>query len=167
MKEYTQWMRYELGLMFGLEHKLAMGVFGGVTEFRKMIGLESKKDSVKKLLMGTIWDFTHARLCMNNMKISELLETNINAFFLTNDRNLFRLISKFSLSMYLENGDKKPTVVYTSDFEYPHFDEEFRKQQIEESFELMYKGIKQKFEFNREKIEKQIHQLELANGLPK
>lgn len=165
IKEYTYWMRNELGLMFGMEYKLAIAIFGGITEFRKMVCLEGKKSSAKKTLMGTVWDFTHARFCMSNLKISEVLGGSINAFFLTNDKNLFKLINRFNLSMYLENGDKKPTIVYTSDFDYPHLDSEFCNFQLKESFDLMYKGIKQEFKFNREKIKKQIHELELSNDL--
>lgn len=42
-------MLNSLGFILGIKPKLAMNIFGGKTEFRKMISLDGKERLIKKL----------------------------------------------------------------------------------------------------------------------
>ncbi|UOY04968.1 hypothetical protein L0P88_13510 [Muricauda sp. SCSIO 64092] len=97
IEAFTEWMSKSLGLMLGIELKLAISVFGGRTAFRKMIGLDNDPVSAKKI-KGSAWDIFHARYCLNNANISKHFGENISSYFVTNDYNLFGLLSKYSLT---------------------------------------------------------------------
>lgn len=163
---FTDWMSEELGLMLGIEFKLAMSVFGGRTEFRKMIGLDDAGSKAKKKVKGTLWDIFHSRYCMHNANISKHLGEAISAYFVTNDYNLFSLLSKYSLTGVLDPGDDSgSTSWYNTDFDYPHLKRDFLEKHTERMLNLMYDRLNIDFEYNKEKVRKTIKILESLNGL--
>lgn len=135
--EFTKWMANTLGIMLGIEFKLAMNIFGGKTEFRKMIWLEGKEHLIKKKIVGTAWDITHARFCSNNFSLSKKLGENLNAFFLTSDTNLFKLLSESSLTMIFDSGEIGSSSMINTSFDYPHFDESFLNKNNTKMMELI------------------------------
>ena len=163
---FTQWMVDDLGLMLGIEYKLAMSVFGGRTEFRKMIGLDDNSSSAIKKIKGTVWDIFHSRYCMHNANISKHLGEDLSAYFVTNDFNLFNLLHRYSLTGIIDPGDDSgSTSWYNTDFDYPHLDNEFLERYTEKVLKLMYERSKVNFEYDKEKINRMILTLEKENGL--
>jgi len=163
---FTQWMVNDLGLMLGIEYKLAMSVLGGRTEFRKMIGLDDKSSSAKQKIKGSVWDIFHSRYCMHNTNISKHLGENISAYFVTNDYNLFILLSKYSLTGILDPGDDSGTTSwYNTDFDYPHLDDDFLEKSTKKMLNLMYDRLKVNFQYDKKKIDNMISTMEKENGM--
>jgi hypothetical protein len=165
INDFFTWMRDDLDLILGLEYKLALNIFGGHTEFRKMIWLEGKHKLVKQKLKGTSWDITHARLCMNNFKLNKILKDNIVAYFLTSDTNLIELVKSFSLTGIIDCEKIGSTSVINTSFAYPHFTEEF----IDKNNLLMINTLGDRFnkeyKYNIERTKKIISQLEIENSI--
>ena len=129
-----------------------------------MIGLDDGSEKAKKKIMGSVWDIFHSRYCTHNSNISKHLGENISAFFITNDRNLFSLLSKFSLTGIINpDNDSGSTSFYNTDFDYPHLDDGFLEGHIKSTFDLMYERINFEFEFDKEKVNNQLRLLEQLN----
>lgn len=166
IETYLDWMSDELGLMLGIEFKLAMNVFGGRTEFRKMIGLDDAGSKAKKKVKGTLWDIFHSRFCMHNANISKHLGEEISAYFVTNDHNLFSLLSKYSLTGVLDPGDDSgSTSWYNTDFDYPHLKRDFLEKHTERMLDLMYDRLKMDFQYDKQKTKQLIQRLENMNRM--
>lgn len=162
---FTNWMMNDLDLMLGIEYKLALYIFGGRTEFRKMIGLDSEKESAKKNLLGTTWDIFHSRNTSNNFRLSKLLQDNILAIFMTSDLNLFKMFQSLSLRL-VKNGDEdvNSSFLFNSDFSFPHFDENFIDQQNRKIMKIFIERHSHKYRYDHIKVCQMIETLEVENG---
>jgi len=163
--EFISWMRDELGVILGVEYRLAMNVFGGMTEFRKMIWLDGKKEVLRKKLIGTAWDITHSRLCSNNVLISKTLQENISAYFVTSDFNLYNLLSSYSITMILDNKNLGATTLYNTDFKLPHLDKSFIDKNNKMMLDMAYDRLNQKIIFDIKRVLKIIVELEKINNV--
>lgn len=163
--EFVEWMKKDLGIILGVEYRLAMNVFGGITEFRKMIWLEGKTDILKKKLIGTAWDITHSRFCSNNVLLSRTLGEYISAYFLTSDLNLFNLLASYQITMLIDGGNSGCTTMYNTDFELPHFNESFIDKNNRMIIDISYERLGDEIVFDRDKIWKIIDELEMINNI--
>ncbi|WP_367867580.1 hypothetical protein [Pedobacter sp. WC2423] len=162
----TDWMINSLNIFRGSEYKLAMHIFGGNTEFRKMIGMDSKGANVKKKLIGTAWDMFHTKFTANSFRLSEILQRNIYSFFLTSDNNLFKIFENLSLEVIKDGGDDfVSSFIMTSDFSYPHLDESFIDRNNEKLFEIFLDRRNQQYIYDKVKVDKMIAELEFENGI--
>lgn len=165
--ELLDWMESDLKLIMGVEYKLGLSIFGGNTEFRKMIGIDSNSDKAKKLLWGTTWDIFHSRVSINSSKISGLLGENLAPFFLTNDENLFKLFRTFGLRMVVdgEAANFGSSFVYTSGAEYPNFSEEITERQNLKMINFLAERFNDKQVYDEEYILSLVNNLEIENGI--
>lgn len=125
--EFFNWMSHELGIIQGIEYKLAMNIFGGSTKYRKMIWLDGDEKLVKKKLIGTSWDIFHTRLCTNNFELSKIAEDRkIEGYFITNDELLFNLHAQYNLSSVIKKTEDFGTLkIFNSDIDIPHYNDNF------------------------------------------
>ena len=131
-----------------------------------MIGLDDKSPLAKRKIKGSVWDIFHSRYCMHNANISKHLGENISAYFVTNDYNLFTLLSRYSLTGILDPGDDSGTTSwYNSDFDYPHLDDDFLEKHTEKMLGLMYDRLKIDFQYDNENLYKMISTLEKENDI--
>lgn len=163
---FFDWMADVLNSVRAVEYKLALNVFGGNSEYRKMIGLDSNIKDVKKKLMGTCWDIFHSKTTSNSFRLFELLGKNIAPYFLTSDANLFNIFKNFSLQL-VKDGEGKFTssFILTSDFSYPHLKDDFVDKQNEKMMNVFIDRRNIKYEFDEERISKLIKELEIENKL--
>lgn len=162
----SDWMINSLDIFRGSEYKLALNIFGGNTEFRKMIGLDSKGTEAKKKILGSAWDMFHTKFTANSFRLSEILQRNIYSHFLTSDNNLFRIFENLSLQVIKDGGDNfVSSFIMTSDFSYPHLDESFISRNNDKLFEIFLDRRNQQYIYDKVKVEKMIADLELENGI--
>ncbi|TDX87311.1 hypothetical protein [Epilithonimonas xixisoli] len=166
INEFADWMIDELKIFRGAEYKLAMNIFGGNTNFRKMLGLDSKPKEVKKKILGTSWDMFHSKFTTSSFRLFEILQRNIYPYFLTSDSNLFKIFQNFSLHILKDGGGNfMSSFISTSDFNYPHFEDSFIDKNNEKLFNSFVDRRNQEYEFDRVKVDKMISELELVNGI--
>ncbi len=163
---FLDWMINDLGLVLGAEYKLAMNIFGGRTEFRKMIGLDCNEKDVKRKILGTCWDIFHSKNTSNRFRIQQMLKENIYAYFLTSDLNLFKMYQNYNLSV-IKDGDNgiMPSFLFNSDFDLPHFEESFIYEQNKKIFNIFLERYNKKYTFDLEKVNNLTKQLELENNI--
>ena len=166
INEFAEWMIKELNIFRGAEYTLAMNIFGGNTNFRKMVGLDSKPVQAKENLLGSSWDMFHSKFTTNSFHLFEILQTNVHPFFLTSDCNLFRIFQNFSLLIVKDGGERfMSSFVSTSDFKNPHLDESFIDLNNEKLLNYFIDRRNQVYHFNRIKVDKMIYELEVINGI--
>lgn len=164
--DLINWMVDELGIVLGLEYKLGMNIFGGSTNFWKMIGIDGKNDLIKKKLIGTAWDILHSRLCTNNLKLSEMLSEPIEAYFLTDDYNLFKLLYKSNLSVIINNSKgHNVTTLSNSDYNLRHFDQLFLEKQNRLMIKLLTERFNKPIVYDLIKVKAMIEELEQRNNI--
>ena len=165
--EFFNWMSQELGIVLGIEYKLALNIFGGSTEYRKMIWLDGDKKLLKKKLIGTAWDIFHTRLCTNNFEFAKMLENKgIEGYFITNDNLLFTLHSQYSLSGIIEKSKNLGTMrIFNTDFNLPHFTDEFIDKQNEKILTVMSERFDKPLKNNVGLTNKLINNLEKTNNV--
>lgn len=164
--EFLDWMSNDLNMILAIEYKLAMSIFGGITEFRKMIGLDRKNEQAKKALLGTTWDIFHARNTSNSFRLFKMLDQNISPVFMTSDGNLFRLLQKFSLTLIKDGGDTMDTTfLFNSGFDYPHLERSFISEQNRKMLNLLLDRHGNEYEYDHNKVSKLITELEIRNGV--
>ncbi len=163
---FLNWMIHELGIIRGPEYKLAMNIFGGNTNYRKMIGLDSSYDVAKKFMQATAWDIYHAKHTANSFRISQLLEKNIMPYFITNDSNLFDLMRRLSLTFIKDGGSEYSTsFIHMSDFYVPHFSPDFVARQNKKMIEIFTERTQHTYEFDLERVNQLIIKLETENNI--
>ncbi|MHC5202186.1 hypothetical protein [Myroides sp. LJL119] len=167
INELSDWMINELNIFRGAEYKLALNIFGGNTEYRKMIGLDSKNsEDIKKKILGSSWDMYHSKLCANNLRISQILQKNIHPFFLTSDANLFKLFHNVSIEIIKDGGDESiSSYIMMSDFTYPHFEESFIEKNNQKLLNLWLQRSNYDYSYNDNMVNKLIWNLEIENGI--
>ena len=162
----TDWMVNSLNIFRGSEYKLAMHIFGGNTEFRKMIGLDSSGFDAKKKIVGTSWDMFHTKFTANSFRLSEILQRNIYSHFLTSDNNLFKIFENLSLEVIKDGGDDfVSSFIMTSDFSYPHLDDSFTDRNNDKLIEIFLDRRNIQYTYNKIEVAKMIADLELENGI--
>lgn len=166
LDDLTDWMVNDLNILRGAEYKLAMNIFGGKTEFRKMIGLDSKETNARKKLLGTSWDILHSKFTANNFNISQLLGRSIHSFFLTSDANLFNIFKNLNIKIVNDGGqDSVSSFLMTSDFSYPHLDDSFIDKNNTKLVHIFIDRRNVKQRYDKVKLEKMILELEIENGI--
>lgn len=164
--ELLAWMVDDLKIMLGREYKLGLNIFGGVTEFRKMIWLDGKQELIKKKLIGTTWDLLHSRFCSDNMMLKKALGSNIAAHFLTNDYSLFKLLYKYSLTIIVDAGQEIGiTRVNNSNYDLPHLKGAFLDKQNRIMIDLLSTRFNKKIDFHKQRVLSLIDELEKQNGI--
>ena len=166
INEFADWMIDELNIFRGAEYKLAMNIFGGNTNFRKMLGLDSKSTEIKKKIVGTSWDMFHSKFTTSSFRLFNILQRNIYPYFLTSDTNLFEIFQNFSLHIVKDGGENcMSSFISISDFNYPHFEESFIDKNNEKLFNSFVDRRNQEYQFDRVKVKKLIFELETINGI--
>ena len=156
----------KLKILRGAEYQLALNIFGGNTEYRKMIGLDSTKpNDIKKKISGSAWDMFHSKLCANNLRLSQILERNIHPFFLTSDANLFKLFHNVSSQSIKHEGNESISSIMISDSNYPHFEESFIERNNQKSYNLSVERSDIDYSYNEDEVNKLILELEIENGI--
>ena len=164
INELLDWMNNTLDIVLGVEYKLALNIFGGLTEFRKMIWLEGKPEFVKRKIMGSVWDITHSRFITNNLFLNKDLGRNIFIYFITSDENLSKLISNYEISTIIDNN-KSYTSIHNTNIDYLHFEDAFIKKQDKRMLDLLYLRKNKKSVFNKEHVTNLIVELEKENNI--
>jgi hypothetical protein len=163
---FFDWMADILNSVRAVEYKLALNVFGGNSEYRKMIGLDSNIKDVKKKLMGTCWDIFHSKTTSNSFRLFELLGKNIAPFFLTSDANLFNIFKNLSLQLVKDGGGNfTSSFIFTSNFSFPHLKNDFVDKQNEKMMNVFIDRRNIKYEFDEEKVSNLIKELEIENKI--
>lgn len=166
MTLFVDWMINDLGIIRGIEYKLALNIFGGDTRFRKMIALDNEPKKVKKTLKGTCWDFFHSKFSSNRFMLKDLTGRNLEPYFLTSDSNLFSLYKEFNLTLIKDGGDEfTNSFILNSGGVPPHLEPNI----LEELNSKMLSNFVDRrtfvYEFNESKIDALISNLEKDNGL--
>lgn len=162
--QLIDWMISDLKIVLGFEYKLGFSIFGGNTEFRKMLGIDLNPEKVKKILIGTTWDIFHSRFSTNSSMISKILNENLKPFFLTNDKNLFNLFKSIGLSMIIDGGEKfGSSFVFNSGIEYPNYDEKITENLNIKMVTLLIERFKNEYIFEEKNILNLIDKLEMSN----
>jgi hypothetical protein len=165
--EFFNWMSNDLGIILGIEYRLALSVFGGSNEYRKMIWLDGDNSLVKRKIIGTSWDICHTRLCTNNFEFGKILENrNIEGYFITNDNLLFNLHAHYSLSGIIEKSEDFGTMkIFNTDFNIPHFTEDFIDKQNGKMIDEMAERFNKPSKNNVEQTRILIENLEKINNV--
>lgn len=163
--EFQDWMINELDIQLGIETRLALNIFGGFTQFRKMVWIDGKIDILKKKLIGTVWDIIHARFCTNNYLLSKLLEENLHVYFLTNDTNLTMLMNDMELAGLLDFGRGGATSIIFSESNHPNFSKKFVQELKNKSINITAERALENIVFNKEKTINLINDLEKKNNI--
>lgn len=164
--EFINWMINDLDVARGLEYKLALNIFGGNTIFWKMIGLDSKQSDVRKIILGTCWDFFHSRYTTRRFEVSKILQENIHPFLLTSDGNLSNILKDFSLTIIKDGGDDfRSSFILNSNFSFPHFEDSFLDKLSEEMHEHFINRYNKERFFDERNVDNLIKELELENGI--
>ncbi|EKT3967482.1 hypothetical protein NTJ12_002573, partial [Flavobacterium psychrophilum] len=160
------WMINDLKIFFGVECKLGFSIFGGNTEFRKMLGIDLNSEKVKKILLGTTWDIFHSRISTNSSMISNILGENLKPFFLTNDKNLFNLFKSLELSMIIDGGENfGSSFIFNTGIDYPNFDEKVTERLNVKMITLLSERFKNKYIFEEKYVLNLIEELEIKNNI--
>ncbi|MBO9676307.1 MAG: hypothetical protein J7577_22895 [Sphingobacteriaceae bacterium] len=160
------WMVSDLDIFRGSEYKLAMNIFGGNTEFRKMVGLDNEGAAAKKKLMGTAWDMFHTKFTANSFRLSDLLQRSVYPFFLTSDSNLFKIFENFSLEVFKDGGEAfVSSFIMKSDFTYPHLDDSFIEANNKKLLDIFIDRRNQQYFYDKLKVSRMINDLEFENGI--
>lgn len=166
INNFIEWMSNDLDIFLGTEYTLALYIFGGRTEFRKMIGLDYKEKSIKKNIKGTVWDIFHSKNASNNFRLNQMLQENIHSIFITDDFNLFKIFKNRSLTLIKDgDGQVNTSFLFNASFDYPHFDESFIDYQNERLLNLFIDRRNRKYKFNQDKVNNMIRELETENGI--
>ncbi len=96
LKRFCDWCDKELNISMASEIQLAVKIFGGVSDFRKMIALDKNAgaDEILRIIWGTAFDFFHLRI-IHFAGISS--EINLHSYFITQDENIFSLFKTCKL----------------------------------------------------------------------
>lgn len=160
------WMINELGIMLGFEYNLGINIFGGATNFRKMIGIDGDNNLTKKKLIGTAWDIIHSRFCSNNISLSNFLNEPVSAYFLTDDKNLYTLLSKFNLNLVLNHNNENGVItMFNSDNDCPHLDQAFFESLNQLMVTRLFNRINKPSKYDVEKVKVIIVDLEKRNNI--
>jgi hypothetical protein len=166
IRQFFDWMMTELDIVRGIEYQLALHIFGGHTRYRKMIGLDSKPADVQKHLLGTAWDIFHAKTSSNSFRLFQILGRNLEPFFLTSDANLFGLLKQMNLRLIKDGGEEFTTsFIQNAGFDYPHLKDSFVGNQNQYMVEKFIERAHHQYEFDAEKVNRMIIDLEIINGL--
>lgn len=171
-KKHTEnlikWMADDLGMIMGIEFQLALNVFGGVTDFRKMIWLDGNPGEIKKKLWGTCWDILHARIGLGNERDSELFGGFNRTFFITKDYSLFKLMSQLCLRIKIDHKGNSPTSsVFSASFELPHLDRSYVNEINQYMMDMLLNRFNTVKEYNDKVISQMIWDLEQINNISK
>ncbi len=163
---FMDWMISELDIIRGTEYQLALNIFGGNTTFWKMIGLDNKGSDVKKKLYGTSWDIFHGKNIANSFRLFEMLNRNLKPYFLTSDANLLGIFGKMSLALIKDGGPKfVSSFIANSEFSFPNYDVKFLEEQNEKMLKVFIERRNKVYEFNAQKIDIMIKELEVENQI--
>lgn len=113
---FVEWMVDDLNIVLGPEFSLALQIFGGNSDFRSMLKLDSNKEIALKAIWGSAWDLFHVRASCNSRQLSEIVGRTVYPIFITNDSNLFTLSSP-SVGFYAKLNSTK--LVITENNVYP------------------------------------------------
>jgi len=155
---YIEWMENILEIMMGVEFRLGTKIFGGDTEFRKMIHLDGKPSEVKKKIIGTAWDICHYRLFSSPENLSVVVGEDAFPIFVTKDLPFFKLVRSI-YSAPVKSGTRIMIDNYDSSFE-PY---EIIKGMNERMLHIAEKRAHSEIQYNEEKIKKLIYELEKTN----
>ncbi|QBA19745.1 hypothetical protein EU348_00615 [Chryseobacterium indologenes] len=115
VEEFFSWMENDLGFMLGSEYRLAIQIFGGNSEYRKMLRFGSKKEIILKEAMKTAWDIFHSKVSTNNELLSELVSRNVRAIFVTKDAKLSDLLAP-KIGEYIRVSNTKVSLIDLEDY---------------------------------------------------
>jgi hypothetical protein len=165
--EFANWCNNDFDRWLATEFKLAMNIFGGLDEYRTMIWLDGKKESISQKLWGTAWDLAHHRIhCLFSVQNPNDEVKSTNYYFITKDRRLFQLISNVSLVTMLESENNDIGIpLLHSNMEYPKFKgsyPEIENYLLKINLERMNTSKPKKL--NLDKIKEQIVMLEKKNN---
>lgn len=102
IEQLVTWMTDELDIFMGIEFRLGMNVFGGLTEFRRMVHLGGDDCETSKKLMGTAWDILHYRMMADSSTISAITGKKCACFFVTRDSPFYKLVKSLELALLVD-----------------------------------------------------------------
>lgn len=102
IEQLFTWMTNELDIFMGVEFQLGMNVFGGLTEFRRMVHLDGDDYEARKKLMGTAWDILHYRMMADSSAISAIIGKGCRCFFVTRDSPFYKLVKSLELALIVD-----------------------------------------------------------------
>ncbi|MDB4925942.1 hypothetical protein [Mucilaginibacter sp.] len=166
INSFFEWMVNDLDIIRGTEYQLALNIFGGNTEFRKMIGLDSRGADAKKKLKGSTWDIFHGKNVSNSFRLFDMLGRSFKPYFLTSDANLFKIISQISLTLIKDGGENfMSSFIANSKLAFPNYNMDFVEQQNEKMIKVFVDRRNKEYDYDPQKINRLIEELELENYL--
>lgn len=160
ISNFLIWLKSEIGMIMGLELQLAINIFGGNSNYLKMITQRRSLEDVRRKLWGTTWDFFHARFSTNKDELSRITGKMVMPFFITNDTTLGQLIENNRLLLKYANDNGGHGSLILTDTKTMHLSDEFILDLSKQSIELA-SGMKgENLAFNNEKIVRLIAQFE-------
>ncbi len=105
IREFLSWCESELNTSMLLEFALAIKIFGGDSDFKKMIAFDNtdSAENIFKILHATTWDLIHIKLILR-----ELSDEKIFPIFITRDTNLYALLKIIVFELGFETYNDKP-----------------------------------------------------------
>ncbi|ABG60187.1 hypothetical protein CHU_2945 [Cytophaga hutchinsonii ATCC 33406] len=163
---FVDWMVNDLEILLGMEYNLALNIFGGQTELRKMIAVDCKQSEIKKIIKGTAWDIFHSKNASNSFRLYKMFGENLFSFFMTNDNNLLRIFKNTTLEIVKDGNENfNSSFLYTSDFSHLHFENNFIDIYNLKMMNLFIDRSTKIYNFDNEKVESLIKNLEIENGI--
>ncbi len=149
IKEFLSWCEGELNTSMLLEFALAIKIFGGYSDFKKMIAFDiaNNIDEVFKILHGTVWDLIHIKLVLR-----ELSDKKVFPIFATNDKNLYDLLKIICFELEFETYNCKPIFrarINCKPF-YPNYADQ---EKINQESDMFQKRIAERFK-PKDKLQK-------------
>jgi hypothetical protein len=152
VKLFLHWCDKHLNASMASEIQLAIKIFGGVSEFKKMIAVDKKgnvSDNILRPIWGTSWDFFHMRMIHFSTMNSKM---EYKTYFVTQDGNISTLFKSYTLDGAITCSSQPFMSFVSYIMEIPYKDEyileelysilnEFlferaRKSQIEEQYNM-------------------------------
>ncbi len=155
---YLEWMENILEIIMGVEFRLGTKIFGGDTEFRRMIHLDGKPSEVKKKIMGTAWDICHYRLFSSPENLSVVVGEDAFPVFVTKDLPFFKLVRSI-FSAPVNSGTRIMIDNYDSSFESYEIINEINERMIK----IAENRAQREIRYDEKKIKKLIYELEKIN----
>lgn len=163
---FIDWMETDLGKIMGIEYKIAINIFGGLTAFRKMIGIDNTIDDVKKIVWGTSWDIFHSRISCNSHRISRMLKDNIISYFVTKDTVLYKLLSEIALKIVINAPTHSTsTNMLMSTFRLSHLNINDLTVLNDRMLKLLLNRYSLEKKYNEERLRNIISDLEILNKI--
>ena len=120
--EFLEWLDSKLNISLGVEIQLALYLFGGKGNFKKMIYFDNlKSENFVRTLRGTAWDINHFRMLLSMEGLREELKNTDIPIFVTRDENFINLVSEIDTKFIIKTTTNPVMPGFTISYNCPFF----------------------------------------------